>query len=250
MPQVEIAAALAETDVAACALLGDALARLGSPDDDGLLATPLLTAVPESLDPTDGLPDRPIHRFRYEPPPATPRGLSEWPDSDGPIVYASFGTVAAALPPFRGMYRALVEALADQPVRVLITLGESVDPALVGPTPDHIRVEPFWPQQDVMPHAGAVIGHGGFGTTMTALAAGVPQIVVPLFALDQFYNARAVERSGAGAVVDPELTALSENLSRVPRDESHRLAARRLADEIADLPPIEESVAVLAGARS
>jgi UDP:flavonoid glycosyltransferase YjiC (YdhE family) len=251
VPQVEIAAALAETDVAACALLDDALARLGCPDDAELLATPLLTSVPESLDATDGLPERPIHRFRYEPPPATARGLPEWPDSsDDPIVYASFGTVAGAAPQFRGVYRALVDALADQPFRVLVTLGESADPALLGPTPDHIRVEPFWPQQDVMPHAAAVIGHGGFGTTMTTLAAGVPQVVVPLFALDQFYNARAVEHAGAGLTVDPELTALTDALSRLVRDGSHRLAARRLAEEIADLPSVAESVAVLAAVRS
>ncbi|WP_158850808.1 hypothetical protein [Saccharothrix deserti] len=84
VPQVEIAVGPAETDVAACALLDDALARLGCPDDAELLTRPLLTSVPESLDATDGLPARPIHRFRYEPPPATARGLPEWPDSDAP----------------------------------------------------------------------------------------------------------------------------------------------------------------------
>jgi UDP:flavonoid glycosyltransferase YjiC (YdhE family) len=42
-----------------------------------------------------------------------------------------------------------------------------------------------------MPHARAMIGHGGFGTTMTGLANGVPMVVVPLFAMDQFFNARA-----------------------------------------------------------
>jgi MGT family glycosyltransferase len=221
------------------------MARLGCPDDGALLATPLFSLVPASLDATDGLPARPIHRFRYEPPPATARGLPTWPDSDGPLVYASFGTVAAALPPLRGVYRALVDALADQPVRVLLTLGESVDPAFLGPTPANVRVESFWPQQDVMPHADAVIGHGGFGTTMTAVAAGVPQLVVPLFALDQFVNARALERSGAGAVVDPGLTDLPEHLSHVLHDDSHRAAARRLADETADLPPVGSSPTAL-----
>ncbi|WP_447007584.1 glycosyltransferase [Saccharothrix isguenensis] len=112
--------------------------------------------MPESLDPTDDLPARPVHRFRCEPPPATARGLPEFPNPDRPLVHASPG----------------------------------------------VRVERFRPQQDVMPHADAVIGHGGFGTTMTALAGGVPRVVVPLFALDQFHNARAVERAGADAVTD------------------------------------------------
>jgi UDP:flavonoid glycosyltransferase YjiC (YdhE family) len=31
-----------------------------------------------------------------------------------------------------------------------------------------------------MREAALLIGHGGFGTTMTAVAAGVPQLVLPL----------------------------------------------------------------------
>lgn len=246
IPAVEIALGLAGMEAAAYSMLGDALAKLGCDDDRDLLTTPVLTLVPGSLDPTDGLPARPVHRFRYEPPPATARGLPEFPNPDDPLVYASFGTVAAALDPFRGTYRALVDALADQPVRVLLTVGEAAGPDLSGPTPPHVRVERFWPQQDVMPHAAAVIGHGGFGTTMTALAGGVPQVVVPLFALDQFHNARAVERAGAGVVVDAALTGLADALSRVLRDGSYRSAARRSAGEIADLPPVTGSVPVLA----
>ena len=50
-----------------------------------------------------------------------------------------------------------------------------------------------------MPHAAAVVGHGGFGTTMMALAAGVPQVVVPLFAFDQTINAERVAASAPGS---------------------------------------------------
>ena len=46
-----------------------------------------------------------------------------------------------------------------------------------------------------------MIGHGGFGTTMAALAAGVPQVVVPLFAIDQFVNAEQVAAVHAGVQV-------------------------------------------------
>jgi UDP:flavonoid glycosyltransferase YjiC (YdhE family) len=94
-----------------------------------------------------------------------------------------------------------------------------------------------------MPHARAMIGHGGFGTTMTGLANGVPMVVVPLFAMDQFFNARAVERAGAGVVA--ELSVLAEGLTRILRDDSYRTAARRLAAEIADLPPVSGSADVL-----
>ncbi|WP_274383825.1 hypothetical protein [Saccharothrix deserti] len=43
---------------------------------------------------------------------------------------------------------------------------------------------------------------------------------------------------------------MTEALSRVLRDESHRPAARRPADEIANLPSVGESAAVLAQALS
>ena len=75
------------------------------------------------------------------------------------------------------------------PVRVLLTTGQAGDPEGLRPWPANAHVEQWWPQADVMPLAAAMVGHGGFGTTMSAIAAGVPEVVVPLFAGDQFINA-------------------------------------------------------------
>ena len=44
--------------------------------------------------------------------------------------------------------------------------------------------------------------HGGSGTTLGALAAGLPLVIVPLFA-DQPANAKRVAEVGAGLVVEP-----------------------------------------------
>ena len=49
-----------------------------------------------------------------------------------------------------------------------------------------------------MREAALLIGHGGSGTTMTAMAAGVPQPVLPLFSSD-LQNAERVETVGVGA---------------------------------------------------
>jgi UDP:flavonoid glycosyltransferase YjiC (YdhE family) len=46
------------------------------------------------------------------------------------------------------------------------------------------------------------VHHGGIGTTSQALAAGVPQLIVP-FAHDQHDNAGRVRRLGCGAEVRP-----------------------------------------------
>ena len=48
-----------------------------------------------------------------------------------------------------------------------------------------------------------VLGHGGFGTTLGALAAGVPQVVAPIFTSDQVINARHVAAAGVGRAVIP-----------------------------------------------
>ncbi|CAL9413135.1 L-demethylnoviosyl transferase [Actinosynnema sp. ALI-1.44] len=238
VPHVEVAIGLAEAGAAASGLLDDAtLDELGCTGDD-LLTAPLLTVVPASMEAEP--PDRPVHRFAY-PVPSTTAPPPDVPGT-GPLVYASFGTVAAALPSFAGAYRSLVDALAARRVRALVTVGEAGDTTLS--TVDHVRVERFVPQADVMPHASATIGHGGFGTTMTALAAGVPTVVAPLFSLDQFLNADAVARSGAGVAV-PSPAEVGDALDRVLTDPSYATAARRLADEMAALPPVPDSVEVL-----
>ena len=53
----------------------------------------------------------------------------------------------------------------------------------------------------MLAHADAMLGHGGFGTTMGALAAGVPQVVMPIFTSDQLANAEHVAAVGAGIAV-------------------------------------------------
>ena len=54
-------------------------------------------------------------------------------------------------------------------------------------------------------HARAMVSHGGTGTTRAGLAAGIPQVVLPLFA-DQPDNAARVDALGAGIAVQEGLT--------------------------------------------
>ena len=59
-----------------------------------------------------------------------------------------------------------------------------------------VRVERFVPQEDVLPACAAAVVHGGSGTTLAALAHGLPLVLVPQGA-DQFENAARVEAAGA-----------------------------------------------------
>jgi len=237
-----VAPSLAELDTLAGLPLGSCSAAART--------APTLSSVPTVLDdvrPSDAEHAGPVHRYRV--PATSGDGVlpEAWGDPDQPLVYVSFGSVAAALPPFAGIYPAVLEALAEEPVRVLLTTGRGVaiDTLTV---PPNTRVEQWWPQADVLPYAAAVVGHGGFGTTMAALAAGVPQVVLPLFAMDQFVNADHVAAVGAGLTVAGGPAAAGElpaALALVLHDGDYRAGARTVADKMAQLPPVADVVPVL-----
>jgi hypothetical protein len=65
------------------------------------------------------------------------------------------------------------------PVHALVTTGPAVDPAVIR-APQNVAVRQWVRHADVLPHCSAVIAHGGHGTVIKALAAGVPLVVAPL----------------------------------------------------------------------
>ena len=77
---------------------------------------------------------------------------------------------------------------------ILLTKHEDQLPADLPAFIHHSRFEPF---HELFPHCAAVVHHGGVGTVAKALAAGVPQLILP-FAFDQLDNAVRVARLNAG----------------------------------------------------
>ena len=100
----------------------------------------------------------------------------------------------------------------------------------------NVHVARWVPQADVMPHAAAIVCHGGSGTVRTALCSGVPAVVVPLFA-DQPYNGRRVEQLGAGIALDA-VAGLGDAVRRLLADGAYRTAAQRIADAAQGLPTV------------
>ena len=83
--------------------------------------------------------------------------------------------------------------------RVVVTTGPVIDPAALR-APDNAEVHRFVPHADLMPSVSLVIGHGGHGTTMQALAHDLPLVLMPMHPmLDQPLVGRSVEQAGAGA---------------------------------------------------
>jgi len=146
--------------------------------------------------------------------------------------------VTPTLPWFPAVFRATADALGELPVRALFTVGIEVDIEALGPVPPNVHVERWIPQEHVMPHAAAMIAHGGAGSTRMALAAGVPSVIVPGFA-DQFRNAERVAALGAGLEATPD--DLRDAVRRILTEPSFREAAQRVAAEVARQPLVAEA---------
>lgn len=134
------------------------------------------------------------------------------------------------------LLRRVVRALADLPVRGLVTTGPTVDPAEVAdgePLPDRIRVVRAAPHAEVLPHAAAVVTHGGHGTVMKALAAGVPAVCLPL-GRDQPDNAARLVAAGAGLRLKASASpgTIAAAVRSVLEDPGFRAAARGLGSRI------------------
>lgn len=256
IPQVEVAIGVAASVADALPVVAAPLAELdavaGLPEGTALHAltsTPVLSSVPAEVDGEGEAGGARVMRFRDDsltagsgsPPPP-------WGDQDHPLVYVTFGSVAAGLPPFAGLYRSVLDALAGEQIRVLMTTGHALDPGSLAPWPANARVEQWWPQATVLPHTDVVVGHGGFGTTMMALAAGVPQVVIPLFASDQFINAERMAAIGAGVRLEwgPDAAPfLARALADVLGDPACAGNARRVAAAMAELPDVTSSVSFM-----
>jgi len=104
----------------------DALRALVSLSPDGaacLREEASFTAHPQLLDRTVRVSSRAPFRFRVETPrEADKPALLDWAPKDGrPLIYMTFGTVAADVSNGKHIYRVAVEALADLPVHALLT---------------------------------------------------------------------------------------------------------------------------------
>lgn len=94
--------------------------------------------------------------------------------------------------------------------RILDAVGTlAIEAVVTNPTglrdlrvPANVRIEPYLPHDEVMPNVGAVICHGGHGTTMMALAHGLPVLVVPLTRhADHELVGRAIDDAGVGKTI-------------------------------------------------
>jgi UDP:flavonoid glycosyltransferase YjiC (YdhE family) len=233
------------------------------PKGERLRQSHLFTLLPAAIDPAIATLAPIVHRFRDRAPESAPALPDLWPGNRDPLVYLTFGSVAAGahLPYFPALYRAAIEALAELPVRLLVTIGNDRRSEELGidPLPANVRVEQWVSQDAVAPRAAAIVCHGGYGTTLNALTHGTPLVFLPLFSTDQWANAEAVARAGAGLALDAErrtrrvldlpspqtLAQLRPALERVLDETAFEREAARVAESIRALPPVDEAPAAV-----
>ena len=167
-------------------------------------------------------------------------------DVDGPVLI-SLSTIS--YPGQHQVLQRLVDAVGGLELPAVVTTGPAIDPGSIT-APSGVDVRRFVPHEEVLPTARLVIGHGGHGTTMRAIAHGVPVLVVPMSRYaDHALVGRAVAATGAGTVSKhapvETLSAVIRTLLDDPDSRSSALrlsallaerdARRAAADEIDDL---------------
>ena len=131
--------------------------------------------------------------------------LPSWFDAldGGPLVYVTLGTV----PTFNTAPKtlaAVMGALAAEAVDVIITVGKNNDPRDLGSLPANVRAERYLPQAGVLARCSLAITHGGAGSTIAALALGLPVLVLPRGAPSQRRLAARCVETGVGLALDPD----------------------------------------------
>lgn len=148
-------------------------------------------------------------------------------------IAVTLGTVA---PKVGGLSRLdrVVSAAAGVDAEFVLVMGD-IDISGLGGLPPNVTPCGWVPWDALVRTSNAVIHHGGSGTALAALTAGVPQLVLP-DGSDRFITAAAVAARGAG------LSATSEEISSdlvgsLLTDGDLRAAASEVSREIADMPP-------------
>lgn len=194
--------------------------RLVGPETNAFRAELGLAAVRRFFDEWWFSPERILALFPdwfAPPPPDWPAqlGLTGFPlydESDAAVTHPELEAFLNAGPPpivftpgsAMRHGKAFFEAAADACRRlgrrgVLVSrYSDQIPPQL----PEGVRWFEFVPFSQLFPRSACAVHHGGIGTSSQALAAGIPQLIMPM-AHDQFDNAARLERLGVAASLSP-----------------------------------------------
>ncbi len=211
----------------------------------------VIDICPVSMAPPTAANRLPVRYIPYNGPGAMPAWAARKPRRPRICVMWSqtlsklFGPATFAVP-------LITEALADLDVEVVVTVNAEGTRQL-GKVPDNVRLLEHCPVHLLLATADALVHAGGAGSTLTAVAAGVPQLFVT-FGPEYRANGQRLAATGAGLqlhgpTVDAE--TIRKSVLSLLEDQSYGDHANRLRQEMLDRPTpaqITADLSALAGA--
>jgi MGT family glycosyltransferase len=161
-----------------------------------------------------------------------------------PLIYASMGTLQNRM---LWVFRAIAEACDGLDAQLVISLGGSAEPEVLGKMKGDPLVVRAAPQLELLDRATLTITHAGMNTAMESLARGVPMVAIPI-TNDQPGVAARVAWTGSGLVVPPaRLTAkkLRKAVKKVLTEPTFKTNAVRLQADIARSGGIKQAADVI-----
>jgi len=230
--------------------LSTAMRRLGCPgdfDEDMVVGQWTIDPTPSWMRSPLDLQYVPVRYVPYNGPATVPEWLREEPKRKRVCV-----TLGLSHREVQGgdeiSIRLLLDAVAGLDIEVVATLDASQLDKLEN-VPENVRVVDFVPLNALLPTCSAILSHGGSGTLATALAHGVPQLVIPSTIWDSADKAEQLEAQGAGLYVRDvrrlSASVLRDQLLRLLDEPSFAENAARLRREMVGTPTPNDIVPLL-----
>jgi UDP:flavonoid glycosyltransferase YjiC (YdhE family) len=188
---------------------------------------------PPAVRAPDAPPGQPLRYVPYDRPNTVPVWVFEKPKR--PRVLLTLGTVPA--PGRKEIYGRLLSRLPSLGVEIVLAVSDDALAELPD-LPDAVIAAGWVPHASVLPTCDLAVHHCGAGTTMMALTAGVPQVLVP-FITENEDAARRLDAFGAARHFpsrDWDPTEAVNACEELLEDPGYRQQAVRLRDEIAAMP--------------
>ncbi|MBD2504924.1 glycosyltransferase [Anabaena azotica] len=173
-----------------------------------------------------------------------PSDLMAFLEDGPPPVYIGFGSMSNQDP---GKTADLcLEALARTQQRAIFLSGWGG--LYKEDLPDTVFMVNSIPHSWLFPRVGAVVHHGGAGTTAAGLRAGVPSIIIP-FGADQLFWGKRVAELGVGPEPIPRkkltVEGLTEAIQTAMTDQTMRQRAANLGSKIQAEDGIARAIAII-----
>lgn len=118
-------------------------------------------------------------RFQFIGPLFCEKDIAQpWKHCSGaePIVLVSGPTAGI---PSLDRFELAIEAFKGLPYRIILSVGDRLDPSLLGHLPENFSVNQFSSHLELLRHANLFVGHGGQASTLEAMYRGVPMLILP-----------------------------------------------------------------------